>query len=179
MVVPQGQFKQQDMCLCFALLDNASGGTFVKEDSLRKLGVEGIGSKLLITTIHGTQEIHTKAVDGLMACHFQENEVSLAIPRTYVRGQIPADREEILRPERAQGWPNLQEISKHIPAYMDSVEVGLLIGLNCPSAVRPRDAICGNENDPYAVRSLLGWYVNGPVRHKSSRQVHCNRIQIL
>ena len=54
----------------YALLDNASGGTFVKEDSLRKLGVEGIGSKLLLTTIHGTQEIHTKAVDGLMASHF-------------------------------------------------------------------------------------------------------------
>ena len=51
---------------------------------------------------------------------------------------------------------------------MDSVEVGLLIRLNCPGAVRPRDAICGNENDPYAVRSLLGWYVNGPVRQKSS-----------
>ena len=60
---------------------------------------------------------------------------------------------------------------------MDSVEVGLLIGLNCPGAVRPRDVICRHENDPYAVRSLLGWYVNGPVRHTSSKQVHCNRIQ--
>ena len=39
---------------------------------------------------------------------------------------------------------------------------------------------CGNENDPCAVRSLLGWYVNGPVRHKSGKQeAHCNRIQIL
>ena len=163
----------------YALLDNASGGTFIKEDSLRKLGVEGIESKLLLTTMHGTQDIDTKAVDGLMASHFQENEVSLALPRTYVRQQIPADRDEIPRPERVQGWPHLQQISKHIPAYMDSVEVGLLIGLNCPGAVRPRDVICGNENDPYAVRSLLGWYINGPVTHESSKQVHCNRIQIL
>jgi len=54
----------------YALLDNASGGTFIKEDSLRKLGVEGIESKLLLTTMHGTQEIDTKAVDGLMASHF-------------------------------------------------------------------------------------------------------------
>ena len=114
-----------------------------------------------------------------MASHFQENEVNLALPRTYVRKQIPADRDEIPRPERVQGWPHLHQISKHIPAYMDSVEVGLLIGLNCPGAARPRDVICGNENDPYAVRSLLGWYVNGPVSHKSSKQVHCNRIQIV
>ena len=163
----------------YALLDNASGGTFIKEDSLRKLGVEGIESKLLLTTMHGTQEIYTKAVDGLMASHFQESEVNLILPRAYVRRQIPADRDEIPRPERVQEWPHLRQISKRIPAYMDSAEVGLLIGLNCPGAVRPRDVICGNENDPYAVRSLLGWYVNGPVRHKSSSQVHCNRIQIL
>ena len=62
---------------------------------------------------------------------------------------------------------------------MEDVEIGLLLGLNCPSAVRPRDVDCGNENEPYAVRSLLGWHVNGPVKQKSSKQVHCNRIQIL
>ena len=141
----------------YALLDNASGGTFIKEDSLRRLGMEGIESKLLLTTMHGTQEVETKAVDGLMASHFEKNDVSLALPRTYVRQQIPADRDEIPRPERVQGWPHLQQVSKHIPTYMDSVEVGLLIGLNCPGSVRPKDVICGNENDPYAVRSLLGW----------------------
>jgi len=45
---------------------------------------------------------------------------------------------------------------------MEDVEIELLIGLNCPSAVRPRDIICGNENEPYALRSVLGWHVNGP-----------------
>ena len=89
--------------------------------------------------MHGTQEIDTKAVDGLMASHFQGNEASLALPRTYVRRQIPADREEIPRPERVQGWPHLPQISTYIPAYMDSVEVGLLIGLNCPGAMRKRE----------------------------------------
>ena len=87
-----------DRICVYALLDNASGGTFIKEDSLRKRGVEGVESKLLLTTMHGTQEIDTKAVDGLMASHFQENEVSLALPRTYVRRQISADRDEIPLP---------------------------------------------------------------------------------
>ena len=32
----------------YALLDNASGGTFIKEDSLRRLGVEGSETKLLL-----------------------------------------------------------------------------------------------------------------------------------
>ena len=121
----------------YALLDNASGGTFIREDSLRRLGVEGSESKLLFTTMHGTQEVHTKAVDGLMACHFQENEVIVPLPRTYVRQRIPADRDEIPRPEELQGWSYLHTIRKHVPP--------------CPSAVRPRDIVCGNENEPYAV----------------------------
>ncbi|CAH3148563.1 unnamed protein product, partial [Porites lobata] len=53
----------------YALLDNARGGTFIKEDSLRRLGVKGSETKLLLTTMHGTQEVDTKAVDGLMASH--------------------------------------------------------------------------------------------------------------
>ena len=47
-----------------ALLDNASGGTFIKEESLEKLGIEGTKTKLLLTTMHGTQEIETKAVES-------------------------------------------------------------------------------------------------------------------
>ena len=43
-----------------------------------------------------------------------------------------------------------------VPANMDSVEVEILIRLNCPGAMRLRDVICGNENDPYTDRSLLG-----------------------
>ena len=162
----------------YAILDNASGGTFIKEESLEKLGVKGTETKLLLTTMHGTQEIDTKVVNGLVAAHFSENDVRLDIPRAYVRQHIPADRDEIPRPEIARGWPHLQRVVEHIPAYMEDVEIGLLIGLNCPSAVRPRDIIHGGQNDPYAVRSLLGWHINGPIERKGNGAVHCNRIQI-
>ena len=163
----------------YALLDDVRGATFIREDSLRRLGVEGSETKLLLTTMHGTQEGDTKAVDGLMACHFQENKAIVPLPITYVRQRIPADRDEIPLREELQGWSHLQMIRKHVPPYMEDVEIGLLIGLDCPSAERPRDIVCGNENEPYAVRSLLGWHVNGPVNQRSSKQVHCNRIQIL
>ena len=93
-----------------ALLDNASGGTSIKEDSLRRLGVGGSKTKLLLTTMHGTQKVDTKAVDGLRASHFQENEVFVPLPRTYVRKRIPADRDEIPRPEELQEWSYLQII---------------------------------------------------------------------
>ena len=86
--------------------------------------------------MHGTQEVDTKAVDGLMmASCFQGNEVIVPLPRTYVRKRIPADRDDIPRLEGLQGWSHLQIIRKNVPSYTEDVEIGLLIGLNCPGAV--------------------------------------------
>ena len=162
----------------YALLDKASGGTFIKKESLEKLGIEGTETKLLLTTMHGTQEIETKAVEGLVATHFSENDVRLDIPRAYVRQHIPADHDEIPRLETASRWPHLQRVVKDIPLYMEDVEIGVLIGLNCPRAVRPRDVIHRKQNDPYAVRSLLGWHMNGPIKREGNSAVQCHRIQI-
>ena len=54
---------------------------------------------------------------------------------------------------------------------MEDVEIGVLIGLNCPRLVRPRDVIHGSQNDPYAVRSLLGWHINGPIKREGNSAV--------
>jgi len=61
---------------------------------------------------------------------------------------------------------------------MEDVEIGVLIGLNCPRAVRPRYVIHGKQNDLHAIRSLLGWHINGPIKQEGSSAVQCHRIQI-
>ena len=33
---------------------------------------------------------------------------------------------------------------------------------NCPKALKPREVVLGNEGDPYAVKTLLGWGIIGP-----------------
>ena len=48
------KYNPNNKICVYALLDNASGGTFIKEDSLRRLGVEASETKLLLTTMHGT-----------------------------------------------------------------------------------------------------------------------------
>lgn len=40
-------------------------------------------------------------------------------------------------------------------------EVGLLIGYDGPQALLPREVIPGNEDQPYAQRSTLGWSIVG------------------
>ena len=93
--------------------------------------------------MHGTQDMDTKAEDGLMASHFQGNEVIVPLPRTYVRQRTPADRDDPW-PEKLQGWSHLQIINNKTRTSLQT----LLIGLNCPIAVRPRDIVCGNRMKP-------------------------------
>ena len=107
----------------------------------------------------------------MVAAHFTENDVHLDIPRAYVRQHIPADRDEIPRPETASRWPHLQRVVKDIPRYMEDVEIGVLVRLKCPRAVRPKDVTHGEQNDPYAVRSLLGWHINGPIKREGNSTV--------
>jgi len=63
--------------------------------------------------------------------------------------------------------------------HLKNIEVGLLIGLNYPSALCPREVVYVEELDPYAVHSLLGWYINGPLKtSQQSGKITCNRIQV-
>ena len=48
--------------------------------------------------------------------------------------------------------------------YRNDMDVGLLLGINCVSAMKPREVIPGNDNDPFAKRTALGWGVIGIVK---------------
>jgi len=50
------------------------------------------------------------------------------------------------------------------------VEVEVLIGCNCPKVLKLREMVLGKEEDPYAVRTLLGWGIiapTNPANHSS------------
>lgn len=47
--------------------------------------------------------------------------------------------------------------------YNDSLDVGLLLGINCARAIKPREIIPGSDDDPHAKRTALGWGVIGMV----------------
>ena len=44
--------------------------------------------------------------------------------------------------------------------YRSDVAVGLLIGTSCIRAIKPREIITGNDDVPYAKRTILGWGID-------------------
>ncbi|KAJ8040898.1 hypothetical protein HOLleu_15336 [Holothuria leucospilota] len=56
------------------------------------------------------------------------------------------------------------------------MEVGILLGNNVHKAMEPWDVINSQDDGPYAIRTCLGWVVNGPVI--SGKKAHVNYITL-
>ena len=67
----------------------------------------------------------------------------------------------IPKPETVERWPHLQKISQELNPYEPEVGVELLIGFNCSAALLPRQVIAAGDDDPFAVRTDLGWGITG------------------
>ena len=166
-----------------ALLDEASDTTFIKLKTLRDLGLTGTEVKLNLLTMLGKEEITVEKTNRLVVKQI-DKRVEIELPKTYLRARKLFKRNQIPRPEVANEWPHLTKIANKIHPYQNDVDVGILIGCNCPWVIKPREVILGKGDDPYAVRTLLGWCIIGPViPHQTAQEdveesdfVTCNRI---
>ena len=165
MIVPVWLHHKDDPqheVMVYALLDDASDTTFIRTSTLQALGINGAEIKLNLYTMHGKAEIPVQRIDGLVVKRL-DKRVEISLPKTYSRDYIPSKRDQIPRSETASLWPHLKKIEDKIPPYQNGVDVALLIGCNCPKALKPREVILGKADDPYAIRTLLGWGILGPV----------------
>ena len=145
----------------YALLDNGSDSTFVKNFTLKALGVEGPEISLRLNTMHGRTEIPAKRIKGLLVQRYDE-DTTVVLLKAYSRDSIPSKRDQFPTSETAKKWPHLKGIKDKIPLLHNNVDVGILIGCNCPRALKPQKVILGEDDDPYAVRTILGWGIIGP-----------------
>lgn len=84
---------------------------------------------------------------------------NLRLPKLYTQDKIPVTMKNILTQADLNKWPYLREIK----VKQTDADVDLLIGVNVPKVMEPWRIINSLGNGPYAVRTLLGWVVNGPL----------------
>ena len=66
-------------------------------------------------------------------------------------------------------WNQLKPTASKLMPYGSDLEVGLLIGINCLKAIKPRKIIPGANTDPYGIRTDLGWVIVDRESLSSSR----------
>ena len=183
LIVPVWIHHRRDIrkkLLTYALLDEQSDACFVREDLLERLDVIGPEVELKLSTVLAEEVIKSRRIEGLVVRGYNDVEIPLA--KSYSRSSIPAKKSQIPRPESALNWPHLQKISEKIMSLNEDIEVGLLIGLNCPRAIKPLEVIPGKEDDPCAKKTALGWGIIGAVRSSNEEDIEikseiaCSRI---
>ena len=153
----------QEEKLVYALLDYQSDTTFISQETMNCLQVNGPKTQLSLSTMHAENElVPSQKIKGLVVSDINRN-TTIQLPTTFSCESIPAKRQQISCPEMAQPWPHLDSIAHHLVPLQTDVSVGLLIGSNCSQAIMPREVIPGKPNEPYAQRTDLGWGIIGNV----------------
>ncbi|CAI5689637.1 unnamed protein product [Oreochromis niloticus] len=147
--------------LVYALLDTQSDTVFIDQDVSNNLQTKATPIRLKLTTLLGKDVVvPSERISGLKVRGYNSSEM-IELPPAYTKECIPVNRSHIPTCETAKRWNHLKEIRNEIPPQLEC-EVGLLIGYSCSKALAPKQVILGGENEPYAVRTALGWSIVGP-----------------
>ena len=82
-------------------------------------------------------------------------------------------------PEKMERWNYLEEIANEICPNTD-ISLELLIGANCVEALEPKAVISSRDSGLYAVKTILGWCVVGPISYSSKNgdKISCNCVSV-
>ena len=165
--------------LVYALLDTQSDSSFIEENLCSQLAAAIEPCKLKVTTLLGEDvTVDCQKASSLRVRGYTSTRV-IDLPPTYTRDSIPLDRQHIPTCETAKKWDHFKSITVEIPPLLD-IDIGLLIGYNCSNALIPREVIAGESNEPYAVKTDLGWSIVGSISPSSVSETtgFCYRVSV-
>ena len=95
--------------------------------------------------------------------------------------EIPVTEQQIPTPELVEQWEHLRGLAERMHKFIPNLEIGLLIGSNCPAALEPLVVVPRGEEGPYAMRLRRGWTLTGPLHVRGTpnpSNVVCRRITV-
>ena len=173
LIVPVYLSKEQNpevKRIVYAVLDSQADSCFVSKSVLSELGVKGTEVSLQLRTMAGTETIESEKISNLMVSSL-DGDTQVKLQRLYSRDVIAADHAQIPDPRMVRKWKHLQIIADEMHPVMKNVPIGLLIGRHHARILKPLDCIPGEADDPYALRTSVGWGVIGNLsKHRSERR---------
>ncbi|XP_064635262.1 uncharacterized protein LOC135492633 [Lineus longissimus] len=149
----------------YALLDSGSTTTFCSESIVRELALTGTMSTMELTTLENDRKPVTTFEYKLEVTDPHEKE-TIALPKVFTRPTLNINQGVVV-PKDLEDWGHLQDLDLPV---VDSHRIELLIGQDVPEALIPLEVKRGEIGAPYAIRTALGWTLNGPI--DSHNQCH-------
>ena len=158
--------------LTYAFLDSGSNTSFCSHQLMEMLAVDGEKTTLSLTTL-GKQNSATEcSVFNLEVFDLDEHSF-VELPAVFSTPKLPVSKDSIPRQEDLSKYPHLKGIE--LPK-IDAC-IGLLIGNDVPKALEPKEIRECNGQGPYAVRTVFGWTINGPLERKGNSARTANFIR--
>ncbi|KAK0139489.1 hypothetical protein N1851_023681 [Merluccius polli] len=163
----------------YAFLDPGSTATFCSEHLMQRLNIAGRRTSFLLQTMGQERVVPAYSLSSLEVSGL-ENNLFYKLPEVLTQKKMPVSLDNIVKEEDLAKWPYLSEVK--IPSLMANVD--LLIGSNAPRMLEPWEVVNSHGEGPYAIRTALGWVINGPVHGNGSSlevkhpSVSVNRISV-
>ncbi|KAL7833114.1 hypothetical protein SRHO_G00301320 [Serrasalmus rhombeus] len=121
--------------------------------------MRGRNTSILLRTMGKEAVVDTCIVNGLEISSLDGNQF-IPLSEVFSQKNIPVTKDNIPQQEDVNRWPHLKDVK------LASIQsgIGLLIGANVPKAMEPLQVVNSMDDGPYAVRTVLGWTINGPRR---------------
>ena len=147
-----------------ALLDSGSTNTFCTRKLVNEMGIKGHARKCTLSTLSKSDEEKNVQVVDLYVSTMNRNQV-VKLSQVFVIDAIPASVPDCDLGE----FEHLRDLS----IGRINGDVNLLIGQDHSEALLPLETRKGQHGQPFAVRTILGWSLNGPINsfHKVSNRV--------
>ena len=148
--------------ILYAMLDTQSDCSFITEGATEAMELQGVGTRLSLSTMTASDKIvNCQRYEGLRVQGLTSDRM-ITLPSVFSRRKIPINHQHIPCPEMVEGWTHLEHLRDKIAPRLN-VEVGLLLGYDCPKGLDPKDVVSAPEsgNGPFGMRTELGWGIVG------------------
>ena len=146
--------------------------TFCTDKLIERLGTTGRKAMLFLTTmdndiVKSESLVVNLEVSVLQGCNVVE------LSNVFSQAKLPVTVDDIPVQSDVERWFYLKDIN--LPCI--DVDIEFLIGSDVPKLLEPHEVQRSEDGGPYAVRTLLGWTINGPLGRPSKSGSTTNRIQ--
>lgn len=138
---------------------------------MQPLNLRGRKAELLLTTMGSKKKVNSHILSDLEVCSLEE-ESYIDLPQTFTQPSIPVKKENIPMQKNVE-QPYLHDVR----IAQIAAEVGLLIGADAYKASEPSQVINSRGDGPYAVKTPLGWVINGPLRRTTTSSVNLEMVR--
>ena len=146
---------------------------------MQRLNITGKRTHFLLKTMGQEKVVPTFAVSGMEVADLAGKSF-YPLPEVLTQREMPVTPDNIVTAADLERWPYLFKV--HISSIKANVD--LLIGTNAPRLLEPWEVVNSSGYGPYAIRTVLGWVINGPLNGNCSNDemklssVVVNRISV-